>query len=442
MVFLLAHALYKGALFMIAGAIDHETGTREAERLGGLWRLMPITAAAAILAAVSLAAFGPVLSFIGKEMLFEAVLATGPGRLFLTAAAVGAGAAGVGVALLAGLKPFFGPSTPLPRHGHEPPLGMWLGPLGLAVGGLVLGLWPEPLARVLIGPAAASALAAPQTVKLALWHGFNWALGLSVLSLVLGGAAYGARGTLRRLSANLLAGMGPARWYDATLEGVYRLAETQTRLLQNGYLRAYLSTIILTTVVLAGYALLGRAGFAWRVELADLQWIDVAIAALILAAAWTAATSRSRLGAVAALGVVGYGVALVFILFGAPDVAMTQFMVETLTVILLVLVFYHLPPFAQLSSHRARRRDAAIALTAGSLMTLFLLAAIGAQHVPPISDYFAENSWSLAHGRNIVNTILVDFRGLDTLGEITVLALAGIGVFALLKLRMGERSKP
>ena len=116
-------------------------------------------------------------------------------------------------------------------------------------------------------------------------------------------------------------------------------------------------------------------------------------------------------------------------------------MVETLIVILLVLVFYHLPPFAQLSSRRARRRDLAIALAAGSLMTLFLLAAIGAQHAPPISDYFAENSWPLAHGRNIVNTILVDFRGLDTLGEITVLALAGVGVFALLKLRMGERGK-
>jgi multicomponent Na+:H+ antiporter subunit A len=442
MVFLLAHALYKGALFMIAGAIDHETGTREVEHLGGLWRLMPITAMAAIAAAISLAGFGPVLSFIGKEMTFEAMLAVGPGRWPLIAAAVAAGAASAGVALLVGFKPFFGSSAALPRRGHEPPLGLWLGPLGLAAGGLLLGVWPGPLARALIGPAAASAVGAQQTVKLALWHGVNWALGLSALSLTLGGLAYWGRGKLRRPSESPLFNMGPARWYDVTLQAVYRLAETQTRLLQNGYLRAYLSTIILTTVVLAGYALFGRAGFAWRIELADLQLIDVAIAALILMATWAAATSRSRLGAVAALGVVGYSVAFVFILFGAPDVAMTQFMVETLTVILLVLVFYHLPPFAQLSSRRARRRDLAIALAAGSLMTLFLLAAIGAQHAPPISDYFAENSWLLAHGRNVVNTILVDFRGLDTLGEITVLALAGVGVFALLKLRMGERGKP
>ncbi len=442
MVFLLAHALYKGALFMIAGAIDHETGTREVERLGGLWRLMPITATAAAIAAVSLAGFGPVLSFIAKEMVFEAMLAAGPGRWLLTAAAVAAGVAAAGVALLTGFKPFFGPAASTPHHGHEPSPGLWLGPLALAAGGVLFGLWPAPLARALIGPAAASALAEPQTVKLALWHGFNWALGLGVLSLALGALAYRAREALRRPTERPLFNMGPARWYDAALEGIYRLAEVQTRVLQNGYLRAYLSTIILATVALAGYALIGRAGFAWRAELADLQLIDVAVAALILLATWAATTSRSRLGAVAALGVVGYGVAFVFILFGAPDVAMTQFMVETLTVILLVLVFYHLPPFAQLSSRRARWRDAAIALTAGSLMTLFLLAAIGAQHVPPISDYFAENSWLLAHGRNIVNTILVDFRGLDTLGEITVLALAGVGVFALLKLRMGERGKP
>jgi multicomponent Na+:H+ antiporter subunit A len=142
------------------------------------------------------------------------------------------------------------------------------------------------------------------------------------------------------------------------------------------------------------------------------------------------------LGAVVALGVVGYSVAMVFILFGAPDLAMTQIMIETLTVILFVLVFYHLPRFVDLSSMSSRIRDALISLLLGALMTILVLVAVTAQFHPTISSYFAENSLPEAHGRNIVNVILVDFRALDTLGEITVLALAGVGVYSLLKLRL------
>jgi multicomponent Na+:H+ antiporter subunit A len=152
--------------------------------------------------------------------------------------------------------------------------------------------------------------------------------------------------------------------------------------------------------------------------------------------------SRSRLSAVAALGVVGFGVALTFVLFGAPDLAMTQLMIETMTVILLVLVLYHLPGFARLSTQVQRRVDAVIALSAGAMMTLLVLVATSVEQFPPISGYFAENSYRLGHGRNIVNVILVDFRALDTMGEITVLSLAGVGVFALLKLRLGKEGRP
>jgi len=142
---------------------------------------------------------------------------------------------------------------------------------------------------------------------------------------------------------------------------------------------------------------------------------------------------------VVALGVVGYATALIFILFGAPDLAMTQFMIETLTVILLVLVFYHLPRFAHISSTPSRVRDVIVSLAGGALVTVMVLAALREQFYPPISSYFVENSLPMAHGRNVVNVILVDFRALDTLGEITVLALAGLGVYALLKLRPGKR---
>jgi multicomponent Na+:H+ antiporter subunit A len=144
--------------------------------------------------------------------------------------------------------------------------------------------------------------------------------------------------------------------------------------------------------------------------------------------------AKSRLAAIAALGVVGYSVALIFVLFGAPDLAMTQFLVETLTVILFVLVFYHLPESQIVSDWAARWRDAALALAAGALMTAFVLVGTP-ENYPPISGYFVEHSVTQGHGRNIVNVILVDFRGLDTLGEITVLAVAAVGVYALLKLR-------
>jgi multicomponent Na+:H+ antiporter subunit A len=176
----------------------------------------------------------------------------------------------------------------------------------------------------------------------------------------------------------------------------------------------------------------------WSPGLFEIRFYEAGLAVLILLAALASVGSRSRLGAVAALGVVGFSVGLIFILFGAPDLAMTQFMIETLTVILFVLVFYHLPRFARLSSRAARIRDLIVAAMAGSTMTALVLVASSVQLHRPISDYFAENSQPLAHGRNIVNVILVDFRGIDTLGEITVLAVAGVGVYALLKLRLAK----
>jgi multicomponent Na+:H+ antiporter subunit A len=157
---------------------------------------------------------------------------------------------------------------------------------------------------------------------------------------------------------------------------------------------------------------------------------------LILLAALAAALSGSRLAAVAALGVVGYGVALLYVIFGAPDLAMTQLSIETLTVILLVLVLYHLPRFAAQSSRGARTRDTVVAVAVGGLMATLVWLAGAVQFQPPISPYFADKSVPEAHGRNVVNVILVDFRALDTLGEITVLALAGLGVYALLKGRI------
>ena len=162
---------------------------------------------------------------------------------------------------------------------------------------------------------------------------------------------------------------------------------------------------------------------------------------MIFAATVATVKAKTRLAAVATLGVVGFGISLLFVIFGAPDLAMTQFVIETLTVILLILVLYHLPPFEELSSKPTRFRDVLIASSAGGLLTVLVYLATQVQFHPTISKYFSENSYVLAHGRNIVNVILVDFRGFDTLGEITVLAVAGIGVYALLKLRLDKKGQ-
>jgi multicomponent Na+:H+ antiporter subunit A len=439
-VFLLAHALYKGALFMIAGAVDHETGTRDVEQLDGLRRAMPITALVAALAAVSLAGFGPLLSFIGKELLLEAVLEVGGSGFVLVPATVLAGTLFVTVAAIVGVKPFWGPAAHTPKHAHEAPVSMWLGPALLAALGIVFGLLPNLVAYPVVTPAVGAVLgvaAEAEPVSLYLWHGINTALILSIVSVIVGLALYAGWTRFRRATGGLqgIFDYGPARWYKAGLDGLNVAARAQTRLLQSGYLRFYFLTIMVTTIALVSYAYLSRGDFPGLPPWNDVRLHELGLAVLILLGAIATVRAPSRLSGVAALGVVGFGVALMYIIFGAPDLAMTQFMIETLTVILFVFVFYHLPRFNKLSNKAGRIRDAIIACAFGAMMTVLVLAATTITPDSNLSRFYAENSRELAHGRNIVNVILVDFRALDTLGEITVLGVAAIGVFALLKFR-------
>ncbi|HKP11205.1 MAG TPA: hydrogen gas-evolving membrane-bound hydrogenase subunit E, partial [Blastocatellia bacterium] len=276
--------------------------------------------------------------------------------------------------------------------------------------------------------------------ELALWHGFNAALLMSLVSVTVGALLFRFRERLpggAARSPTLFA--FPARGYELSLTWLHRAAAAATRVLQSGYLRSYLTIIVLTTTGLVGYTLLTRIHAPLNFAAArDVRFYEAGVAALILLAALVAVRSRSRLGAAASLGVVGYGVALVFILFGAPDLALTQFLIETLTVILLVLVLHRLPPLALISRTPARVRDVVVALLFGGTMTALVLVAWGVPFQQHASNFYAERSYTEAHGRNIVNVILVDFRGFDTLGEITVLSVAAVGVYALLKLRPQE----
>lgn len=457
-IYLMAHALYKGALFMLAGSISHATGTYDADSLGGLRRAMPLTAAAGMLAALSMMGILPMLGFVGKETLYEATLAavgeSGSTLLivrWLTALVVAAHMLLFVVAIRVGFRPFLGATRPTPEKPHEVSPSLWLGPLVAAIAGVIGGVWVSRVGEFLVFPAVmairgaseAGTSASPAHATLSLWHGFTPVLALSGLTLTGGLLLVALRRRLLQTAAPIggLANWGPAAGYDKALAGLNWVARGQTRVLQSGYLRWYLLTILTTTVALVSYPLLRHTTFADILQVSDAWPFEVMLAAMILLATVSAVRANTRLGAVASIGAVGYSVALIYVYYGAPDLAMTQFLIETLMVILFVLVFYHLPPFSIYSSRAARLRDAILAICFGAMMTLLILAAGAIQSHPKISEYFAKKSLTDAHGRNIVNVILVDFRAIDTLGEITVLAVAAVGVFALLKLRGAQKKE-
>jgi len=267
-------------------------------------------------------------------------------------------------------------------------------------------------------------------------------LALSAVTLTLGAILYRVHERLRPAATNLDAAVshvGPGRWYDWGLNGLLQFADWLTRHVQNGYLRSYLLYVIVTFLLLVGFAFTRQISLITITPLTPVRLYELIIILVIAAAAWTTTHLDSRLAVIAALGVIGYGIAVLYILFGAPDLAMTQFSVETLTVILFVFVLYRLPVFEEFSLRSTRIRDAFIAGVVGILMTGLVIAAQSSSGNTNLKDYFSENSYILAKGHNIVNVILVDFRGFDTMVEITVLSVAAIGVYALLKSRPQNR---
>ncbi len=442
-VVLIAHALYKGALFLVAGSVDHGTGTRDITLLGGIGRAMPFTAAAAGLAGLSMAGIPPLLGFIAKELMYETTLESALPAL-LTGLLLVANVGMVAVAGWVGYQSFWGKPGQEDLHPHEGAAGLWLPPLLLAALSLLLGAFPQLAGKWLVAPAAQAIWQAPISVKLSIWHGLTPMLGLSLLTLLLGLGLSAAR---RRLQPGIarfwhaLARFSPAAIYPRSLHAVLSFAAWQTNLLQSGYLRLYVSSIVLFTVGLAIFTMATQS-IRFSVPVISLpRFYDVVLIGIILTAAVLVTRARSRLATIALLGSIGFSIAVIFLLYGAPDLAMVQFAIETLTVILFVLVLYRLPKFKQLSSRSAKVTDMLVALMGGVLMTALMLIVSTHNSDAHLARYFVENSLPLANGRNIVNVILVDFRGFDTLGEITVLAVAALGVFSLIKLTASGRKK-
>lgn len=434
LLFLLGHALYKATLFMVAGSIDHETGTRDSRILGSLRGLMPWTAGAAVLAAASKMGLPPLFGFIGKEYAYKAST-YGEFAWIVTAILIVGNAMLFALAVKAGVFPFWkkGDVDALPKHPHEAPWSMRLGPVILATIGVVLGFAPF-LLNSLINAAMEIMVPHGHAHKVKLWTGFNLPLLLSLITVMAGIAVILFHEKAMQIYAKIKIPTAD-RVYDRVLSSIIAFANWQTRTLQSGYLRNYLLIILGTTVLLSGYKLWGYGSFDVSTQFDNFSWPALIMVLIMFYAIWLAVTATQRLTALISLGVVGYGVALLFAVYSAPDLAITQILVETLTVALFAWVVYKLPNLRVFSTKGTLIFDAIVSTAIGALITVILLKSKTIQLAPSISKQLTEWSYPEANGANVVNVILVDFRALDTFGEITVLAIAAIGVWALLRKR-------
>jgi multicomponent Na+:H+ antiporter subunit A len=436
MAFLLVHSFYKAALFLMIGVVDHGTGTRDATVLRGLAKAMPVTALAAALAAISMAGIPPSIGFIGKEFLYKASIGPEIASIWVTATIFSASALMFAAAGIVAFRPFVGKLAETPVEAHEGPWPMLAGPVILALLGFGLGLMPD-YAEELVRPATAAVYGAPVEVDLYLWGGVNAALILSLVTFAAGFLLYAVHGRLRdRLRRS------PDRFdpgWDRLMDAVLAGCKWQASVIQTGQLRRYLFVTFLTLAVALVWSI-WRAGLRPPFDpTADLHITHWAVLVFVTAGAAMVAFTNSRMTAVASLGVVGVGVALIFIMFGAPDVAITQLLVEVLQVVLVAVAMLKLPYMNPENIRTLRLWDLLLAVVIGVSTTIVLLQVMDTPFDLRLTEYFEATSAPVAYGRNIVNVILVDFRALDTFGEIAVVVIAALGAFALLR---GTRSRP
>ncbi|QOY95425.1 DUF4040 domain-containing protein [Massilia sp. UMI-21] len=440
--FLLAHALYKAPLFFVAGNIDHATGTRLIDRLRGLRHGMPATALAALLAGVSMAGLPATIGFIAKDSV-KAAKEVSDVLWVVEGASLLVSTVGVAVASVAAVRIFFG----RPEHpaGHAPHEGGWrltVPPLALAGLGIALGLFPS-LAETLVTDAAR--MIAPGLQRADAVLAPEWLLRLEGFAIVwaVGAAVYVGWNRLHRLLERLrfLDRAGPAAAYGAALRGLKHGAGMLIGALQSGRLGRYLGLSAAATVLFAAPWAFGLSFGAPRAAGADGAGVLAGCLAIILGAG-LAVRGRDTLQRLLATGAVGAGSAIVFLFRGAPDLALTQLVVETVFVAVAAVALHRYRPRQHADAGRAGAWRAGIALAFGLLLGAALLALGDRPFDAAMSEYFLAQSVPQAHGRNVVNVIIVDFRALDTLGEIAVLMLAALAARPLARRLRRRRNAP
>ena len=437
--YLIAHSLFKGALFMVAGTIDHEAGTRDVTKLGGLRTAMPITFAAALVGAISMGGLPPLFGFLAKEEIYAALGFADNWTTLLTLVAIGGNALMFAIGFAVALKPFLGAKADTPKVAHEGPVLLWIGPAVLGLAGLVAAIFSSWSHENLTDPMASAIAGNAVHAHISLIPHLGLPLYLSLVTVGIGIAIYVGLGRIRAAVSGVLdaIGWGPDKGFDQLVRGTIRAARVVTAFFQHGHMDRYMTVtfLVIAAALLATPAMFGEfPDWPAMPRMAFYEWAVLLIAVIGL---WSVLAASNRLTAIVSLGIQGFAVALIFVLMGAPDLAFTQFMVETLSVVILALVMTRLR--LSPADHRPvgeRTVDASIAAACGLGFGLFLLRVTQGAFDDTLPRFFAEHSYAIAHGRNFVNVILVDFRGLDTLGEIAVVMIAGLAVLALIRIRL------
>ncbi len=439
---LLAHALFKSTLFLVVGVVDHHAGTRDLRQLSGIGRRAPALACIGGLAAASMAGLPPLLGFVTKEAAFESLvyLIAGdrwtitPMAGMLLAAALVFGSV---LTVAYSLRWWWGAFATKPHvecPGWErPPLGMTAVPGLLAGLSLVGGFLGGPLTATL-QPYADTLPYGMASHGFGLWHGLGAPLGMSAIAVAGGAALFRFRDEIAAVQATFPRTTSTEELYHRSMQLLDRLAVETTARVQRGSLPVYLGTILVTLVVLSSTALLDIR-FWPRVTGFD-SWTQLLVCAVLVAAGLGAVKSRGRVRGVLMASATGYGLACVFLMWGSPDLALTQVLVETVTMVVFILVIRKLPRYftnRPLSSSRWWRVLLAVAV--GTTVTLVALVTAGARIRPPVSDGWFDAAFAFGYGHNLVNVALVDTRAWDTFGEITVLVIAATGVASMIFLQ-------
>ncbi|SIO45119.1 multisubunit potassium/proton antiporter, PhaA subunit /multisubunit potassium/proton antiporter, PhaB subunit [Rhodovulum sp. ES.010] len=432
------HLTFKAALFMSAGIVDHEAHTRDIKRLGGLAKLMPITAAIGMVTALSMAGIPLFNGFLSKEMMLDAASDTvwaGSAWAVPVAATLGA-LLSVAYSFRFIAHVFLGPvRDDYPSKPHDPPFGMWAAPAFLAVFVVLIGVLPAVIVGPLVAVAGGAVIGGGELpyYSLKIWHGVNAALIMSIIAVAGGLVILALHRPLDRLWRAAPRPEAKAI-FDALVGGVAGLSQRFTDGLHNGAISRYLAIFIAATLAL-GYAAWTGGGLGPPTRpmlpippVAAIGWLLLVAATLLVVT-----MHRRRFQSLVLIGVIGLMISVGFVYLSAPDLALTQISVETVTIMLLLLALHFMPKHTPKESPLALRvRDGVIAAVAGVAVTALAMAFLR-HDFSTISDFHLANSYTGGGGTNVVNVILVDFRGYDTYGEIIVLGIAGLTIFALME---------
>ena len=434
----ISHALFKSTLFLSVGVIDRLTGTRDLRELTGLYRRMPVLFVVATLAGMSMAGIIPLAGFVAKESAFESVVHAqdtlgATGRWLLIVVLVLGSALTVAYTLRF-LWGSFATKPDVEENELEHAPGFFLvAPVALAGASVVVGFLGGPLTRM-ITPYAESIPVGEASSGLALWHGLTPALAMSLISIALGAVLFWGRKVVERAQATVPALVDGERTYNFGIRTLERFAVEVTAISQRGSLPTYVATIL--CVVIAGAGITGALNMGTPDPILWDMPAQAAVGVVVIVAAFLAMRTSKRLKTVILVGITGYGISLLFLLHGAPDVALTQMLVETVSIVIFVLVLRRLPrEFRRRPLRASRFWRLALAVSVGLTVAVVAFVSTGARIHEPISNAFPEAAYDFGHGKNVVNVTLVDIRAWDTLGEVSVLVVAATGVASLVFVR-------